>query len=165
MSQLDHLFDWDAVTSHAIIIWIVISWCHSFFSSREDKAYCEWWTQIISRSTTCSEDPLQAVGGPRRGSACLARGASVGRGGRRVGFWRQLRWRISLLHQHLSRTQQTHTVLTRQEDGLLHHLVTHRAMQLPLHALHVRLEGRELCEEWDQIKAESLVRVQNHGAL
>ncbi len=98
-------------------------------------------THVIS-SSTCSEDPFQAVWSPGCGSSRLSWGASVGCGGRRVGLWREVWRRIASLYQHLSRTQQTHTVLAWQEDGLLHHLVTHRAMQLPFHALHVGLEGR-----------------------
>lgn len=111
-----------------------------------------------SALSTCSEDPFQAVRGPGCGSSSLSRGASVGRGGWRVGLRGEVWRRITPLYQHLGRTQQTDTVLTRQKDGLLHHLITHRATQLLLHTLHVGLERfkkRTECEESDSLKAES----------
>ena len=55
---------------------------------------------------------------------------------------REVGQRVTPLYQHLGRTQQTHTVLARQKDGLLHHLVANRAVQLLLHALHVGLKRR-----------------------
>lgn len=60
-----------------------------------------------------------------------------------MGLRGKVRGRITSLHQHLSGTQQTDAVLAGQQDGLFHHPVTHRATQLPLHAPHVGLKGRE----------------------
>jgi len=42
--------------------------------------------------------------------------------------------------------------LAREKDGLLHHLITHRAMQLLLHTLHVGLDKRG--ESWRDLGRE-----------
>lgn len=97
-------------------------------------------TQTIS--FTCSKDPLQAIRRPGSRSACLSWGSGVGCGGWWVRLWREIWRRIASLYQHLSCTKQTHTVLAGQDDGLLHHLITHWAKQLLFHALHVGLERR-----------------------
>ena len=84
------------------------------------------------------------VGLAGHGPACLVGRAGVGGGGRRVGLGRQLRRRVAILNQDLGGTHQTDAVLTRQDHRLLDDLLTHRAMQLALHALHVRLGRREM---------------------
>lgn len=99
--------------------------------------------------STCSEDPLQAIRGPRQWSSSLSRGACVGRRRRRVGLGRKVRRRVTSLHQHFGRTKQTHTVLAGQEDRLLHHLIADRAVKLLLHALHAGLEGMQ-GEGWEK---------------
>lgn len=98
--------------------------------------------------STCSEDPFQAIRGPGHRSSSLPWGACVGRGRRRVGLRRQVWRRVTSLHQHFRRAQQTHAVVAGQEDGLLHHLVADWTVKLLLHALHAGLEGWE-AEGWD----------------
>lgn len=44
------------------------------------------------------------------------------------------------MDQHFGGAQQTHTVLARQQDGLLHHPITDGATQLLFHVLHIGLE-------------------------
>lgn len=65
-----------------------------------------------------------------------------------MGLRGKVRRRITSLYQHLSGAQQTHAVLAGQQDGLLHHPVTHRTTQLPFHALHVGLKRREEKRVW-----------------
>lgn len=103
--------------------------------------------------STCSEDPFQAVRGPGHGPSSLSRGARVWRGRRRVGLWRKVRRRVTSLHQDFGRAQQTHAVLAGQQDGLLHHLLADRAVQLLLHALHAGLEG------WQRVEKEEVAGV------
>lgn len=59
-----------------------------------------------------------------------------------MGFRGEVRRRITSLYQRFSGAQQTHTVLARQQDGLLHHPIADRAAQLPFHGLHIGLERK-----------------------
>lgn len=132
--------DADVSAKSSRILWCVAPYHTVITFAHSDAKHTHMDTQTLS--FTCSKDPLQAVGRPGCGSACLSWGASAGRGGWRVRLWREVWRRIAPLYQHLSCTKQTHTVLAGQEDGLLHHLITHRAMQLLFHALHVGLQRR-----------------------
>lgn len=89
---------------------------------------------------TCFQDPVETVRGPGWGPAGPSWGAGVGRGGWGVGLWREVWRRVTSLNEHLGCAEQTHTVLAGEENGLLHHLFTHRAAQLLLQTLRVRLE-------------------------
>lgn len=59
-----------------------------------------------------------------------------------MGLLGEVRRRITSLYQHFSSAQKTHTVLARQQNGLLHHPIADRATQLLFHALHIRLERK-----------------------